>query len=107
MRFVYWAAVGIAAAICAAFAVSNRLSVSLDLWPLPFVVAQPLYLLVFAALLTGFVIGAITAWIGGRRRRRELRRGRRRIAALESELAAAQARLDNRDVDMHPVATRN
>ena len=88
MRIVYWVLVAVAAAICGAFAISNRLVVSLALWPLPLAVALPLYLLVFAALLIGFLAGAIAAWRGGRHRRRELRRSRRRIGALESELTA-------------------
>ena len=90
MRLVYWLLIAAAAAICAAFAISNRPVVALALWPLPFAIALPLYLLVFAALLIGFVVGAIAAWLGGRHRRRELRRSRRRIRALEGELAASQ-----------------
>jgi lipopolysaccharide assembly protein A len=93
MWVVYWLLVAVAAAICAIFAIANRPPVSLDLWPLPFVVALPLYLLVFAALLTGFVVGALAAWIRARHRRRELRRDRRRITALENELAQLRARL--------------
>jgi len=88
MRFAYWLAIPVAAVICGAFAISNRTTVSLALWPLPFALVLPLYLLVFAALLIGFVAGAIAAWVAGRHRRRQLRRCRRRIDALESEIAA-------------------
>jgi uncharacterized integral membrane protein len=101
MQIVYWLGISLAAAISAAFAVSNRFAVSLALWPLPFVVALPLYLLVFAALSTGFVAGSIAAWIGGRHRRRRLRDFRRRIGVLEKELAAQP---DNRDVPPEPGA---
>jgi lipopolysaccharide assembly protein A len=103
MRLVYWVLIAAAAAICAAFAISNRPVVSLALWPLPFAIALPLYLLVFAALLIGFVLGAITAWLGGRHRRRELRRSRRRIGALEGELAASQPELGNSASSPRPV----
>jgi Lipopolysaccharide assembly protein A domain len=105
MRIVYWVGIPVAAAICGAFAISNRLVVSLALWPLPFVVVLPLYLLVFAALLSGFVVGATAAWIGGRHRRRGLRDCRRRIGALERELAAVQP--GNRDVPARPLPTGN
>jgi putative membrane protein len=80
------------------FAISNRETVSLTLWPLPFLVDLPLYLVFFLSLLLGFLIGATTAWIAGSRVRRELRRRRRRIEALERELAATQAELENRPV---------
>jgi uncharacterized integral membrane protein len=105
MRIVYWLGIPVAAAICGTFAISNRDPVSLALWPLPFVVGLPLYLLAFAALLTGFVVGAIAVWIGGRHRRRRLRDCRRRITALERELAAAQP--VGRDVSPSPSPAGN
>jgi membrane protein DedA with SNARE-associated domain len=65
--------------------------VSVGLWPLPALVDLPLYLVILAALLVGFVAGELVGWIGGWHWRREARRGRERIAALEREVAAAQA----------------
>ena len=47
----------------------------------------------FLMLLAGFVVGAAAVWIAGRRLRRELRRRRRRVYALERELAATQSLL--------------
>ena len=85
----------IAAIVLILFAVSNRGSVSLGLWPLPFLVELPLYLLFFLSLILGFLVGACVAWIAGGRGRSELRRRRRRIEALERELAATQAQLQN------------
>ena len=93
MKAVYWAATLIAAALLIPFALSNREPISLGLWPLPFFVDLPLYLLVLSLLLAGFVIGAAATWIGGRRKRRELRRGRRRVEALERELTTARSQL--------------
>lgn len=93
MKLLFWIVVALVAAALALFAASNRESAALALWPLPFAVELPLYLAILAAVLTGFVAGALTAWIAGRRGRRELRRRGRRIAALERELAATQARL--------------
>jgi lipopolysaccharide assembly protein A len=96
MRVLYWAAVAVAAVVLMLFAVSNRGAVSLGLWPLPFGVELPLYLLALGALFAGFLIGVIGGWLAGHGRRVELRRSRRRIAALERELATTQAQLDNR-----------
>ena len=94
MRMVYWAVTAVAALVCSLFAVSNRDIVALGLWPLPFAIDAPLYLLVFMVLLIGFVVGALAVWIGGRQRRRALRRCRRRVDALERELAATQSHLE-------------
>jgi putative membrane protein len=93
MRAVYWAVTPAVAAVLSLFAASNREAVSLGLWPLPFLVGVPLYLVVFGAAIVGFLTGALAAWVGGAHRRRELRRCRRRSDALARELAAAQSQL--------------
>jgi uncharacterized integral membrane protein len=93
MKFVFWLVTAVAAVGLALFAASNRQIVSLGLWPLPFVLELPLYLVVLVSLVTGFAVGALAAWSGGARSRRERRRRGRRIAALERELAATQAQL--------------
>jgi len=93
MKFVFWIFVLIVAFVLALFAVSNRETVALGLWPVPFLVEIPLYVAVLAALAVGFLIGEFAAWIAGRRWRREARRHARRIASLEGELRATQAQL--------------
>ena len=93
MRAVYWKGVIVAAALVSLFAASNRETVSLGLWPLPFLAGAPLYLVVLAALFFGFAAGVVTAWIRGRRRRRQLRDCRRQNEALARELAATQSQL--------------
>jgi len=91
MKAVYWALTLLAVILLIPFAVSNRAPVSLGFWPLPFLVALPLYLLVLSLLLLSFVIGAAAAWLAGRHVRRELRRRRRRVEALERELLATRS----------------
>jgi uncharacterized integral membrane protein len=91
MKAVYWAATLVAVGLLIPFAVSNRAPISLGLWPLPFLVDLPLYLLVLLLLLVGFVIGVGVAWLAGGRTRRESRRRRRRVEALERELVATRS----------------
>jgi uncharacterized integral membrane protein len=93
MRGVYWGGVIIIAALVALFAASNRETVSLELWPLPFRVESRLFFVVLASVFIGFAVGAIAVWLRGSRRRRELRESRRQNAALARELATTQARL--------------
>jgi putative membrane protein len=93
MRAAFWLFVLVVAAALALFAASNRESVTLGLWPLPFLIELPLYLLVLTALVLGFIFGQFTAWVAAGRWRREVRRRGRYIAALERELNATQARL--------------
>jgi len=102
VRVVYWLLTLLAALLVILFAVSNRQPAVLGLWPLPFLLQLPLYLLALLSLLAGFVGGAIITRIATHHTRRELRRSRRRIAALERELAATQAQLDN---PQHPAGS--
>jgi lipopolysaccharide assembly protein A len=93
VRAVYWAWVIVGGAVAALFAASNRETVALALWPLPFLAQSPLYLVVLVSVAFGFAIGAVAAWIRGRRRRRLLRECRRQNEALARELASTQAQL--------------
>lgn len=59
------------------FAVSNRATLTLRLWPLPYEIDMPVYALVLGAGFVGFLIGATVAWIAGARsRRRAIERAR-------------------------------
>jgi len=96
MRFLSWIVLALVAVVLVLFAVSNRETVSVGLWPLPVLVDLPLYLVLLGTLIFGFVAGELTAWVRGWRRRREARRNRVRIVQLEREVAAAQvARADH------------
>jgi lipopolysaccharide assembly protein A len=92
MKFLWWIALAVVALVLILFAVSNRESVSVGLWPLPDFVELPLYLLVLGTLIIGFFFGELVAWASGWRWRREARRSRERIALLERELDAERAR---------------
>jgi len=93
MKILFWIFVLLVALVLALFAVSNRESVTLGLWPVPFLVEIPLYVAMLAALGVGFVLGELAAWVAGRHPRREARRQRRQLASLEGELRATQAQL--------------
>ena len=93
MRAVYWAVIFALGAVMSLFAASNREAVSLGLWPLPFLVGIPLYLVVFGVGIVSFLTGAFAVWIAGVRRRRELKRCRRHSEALARELASTRSQL--------------
>ena len=94
---VFWSVTLIAAAVLVPFAIANRATVSLGLWPLPFLLEVPVYLLVLLTLLAGFCIGAAYVRIAGHWSRREIRRRRRRVEALEREAGATQRLADQND----------
>lgn len=76
------------------FAVANRQPVALELWPLPWSVALPVYLVVLGALALGLVVGAaavsMSLLAAGRRAALE----KRRAESLARQLAAARATPD-------------
>ena len=98
MKILYRAGLVVIAIFLILFAVSNRDTVSVGLWPLPFLVDVPLYMLSFLSLAIGALIGVATAWIAGHRKRRELSVRGRRIGALERELMATQSQLQDQSV---------
>ena len=95
MRILYRAVVLVIAIFLILFAVSNRETVPIGFWPLPFLADVPLYLLCFLSLVAGALVGLAAAWMGGHGKRRELGARRRRIEALERELTATQARIED------------
>ena len=68
------------------FSVNNRGPVSVDLWPLRYEAALPLFLVVLGSLVVGFLLGLFMEWIFEGRHRAELLAERRRSAASEREL---------------------
>lgn len=103
MKLVHWLVTAPLALLLVVFAVSNRESVTVTLWPLPATLDAPLYLVVLLVLLAGFLVGQLVAWINGAGWRREARRRARRIESLERELAATQAQLPKNELSHLPL----
>ena len=87
MRYLSWIITIPIALVIVSFAVSNRDSVDLALWPLPFEITVPLYVAVLTALVLGFLAGGLVAWGADRRYRVAARVRGRKAAQLERELA--------------------
>lgn len=87
MRFLRGLIGAVLLVLMVVFAVANRQTVTINTDPLPFAVDLPLYLLVFATLFAGLVLGVLAgkwnAWAAGRRRRAKQQ--------AEARSAAAQA----------------
>jgi uncharacterized integral membrane protein len=77
------------------FSITNRQSVALDLWPLPLAVDVPLYAVVIATAVIGFIAGGIVAWFSGGRARRRARQESRRAHNLEKDLTTLNERTDD------------
>lgn len=90
-KLLFWIVVTPLAAAVVVFSVNNRSEVILDLWPLDFAAAPvPLFAVVLAALLAGFLAGGFVAWISAAKVRKRARSERRRADTAERELGEAK-----------------
>lgn len=92
MKVVTWIVGAPLAAVAVVFSVANRGVTRIDLWPLPFSVDAPVYLLVLGALVVGLLVGALMAWLSAGRLRARLRERNGRVAELEREAALMASR---------------
>ena len=92
MRYVSWIITVPIILLIVLFALSNRETVTLALWPLPFVLDLPVYLAVLVPAAVGFVIGGSVAWASAARARKEVKRRRSQVAELSEEVVRARKR---------------
>ncbi|MFQ5765459.1 MAG: lipopolysaccharide assembly protein LapA domain-containing protein [Rhodospirillales bacterium] len=94
-KLLFWiVAVPLAAAIVV-FSVNNRTDVVLDLWPLDMVTAPlPVFAVVLASGLAGFIAGGLVAWMSAGKARTRARAEARRAEEAERARATAEERLE-------------
>lgn len=87
----------IVGALVILFAISNRTTVVLDIWPLPFQLPAPFYVPVLAAAFLGFLGGAVVAWFSAGTVRRRARTATRKATGLEKDLEKLKEKIDELD----------
>jgi len=85
-------------------AVSNPQRVDLLLWPLPYDLKLPLYLLIVGLLFVGVVAGLGLGWWAGRHHRRRARRHGNEAQRLDRENARLRGELDQHRAAAAPAA---
>lgn len=70
-------------ALVVLFAVANRQTALVSLWPLPFEIATPVFFLALAPLALGVLLGGVAAWLAGGRSRKLARERGRQIKVME------------------------
>lgn len=74
--------------VVVSFAVSNRQTVDMALWPLPETINVQLFWVFLFGLVVGAILGGLGAWLGGMGKRRDRRLLRRKAEDLEGQLQA-------------------
>jgi len=77
------------------FSVSNRSSIDIELWPLPYSLPLPFYVVVLAAALLGFLGGSIITWFSAGRSRRKARFASRKASGLEKDLEKLKQKIED------------
>ena len=73
--------------VIVAFAIANRTPVAVSLAPLPIVTELPVYGVFLLGLVVGGLIGGLAVWLSGIPERRQVRRMRNKVWALENQMA--------------------
>ncbi len=97
-RLISWVLTLPIGVVVIALAVANRKPVTLALDPFKpdnpaFSVPVPLFLVVFAALFVGVILGGATVWLAQGRHRKAARVGRREAERLEAEKTRLSAQV--------------
>lgn len=87
MKHVSWIVTVPLMAVLVVFAVVNRQSVTLDLWPLDMSLRLPLFILILGSLFVGLLVGGSAVWLSAGATRRRARAAEHRAAEHEREIA--------------------
>lgn len=99
MKYLSWIITLPLIAVAVIFSVNHRQPVEIDLWPLPFAIEPPVYLVVLLAVFIGFLLGGSIDWWSQGRNRRTARWRRYRIEELEREVAFLKRKLEKAQSD--------
>lgn len=92
LRFFFFLLIAV---LFAGFAIANRDVISLNLFPLPYELRLPQFLLALLCFALGAVIGRLAMGFAPMRMKRLIRLERQRIEALEHELALTRQKKQN------------
>ena len=97
------------AAVIVVFAVANRQSVTVSFDPFSsaapaYAATLPLFIIIFAVLILGVIVGGIAAWIGQHKWRRSARRLEGEVRALHDEMGSIRRRFGTTEKPAPPPA---
>jgi uncharacterized integral membrane protein len=90
MKLISWLITAALIFLAMAFALSNRQSVNVSMWPLNVAIQAPLFLLSLGTLFFGMLIGAVIGWLSSLPHRAQARRLRNDIASLHEQIEDLQ-----------------
>lgn len=98
-RIISWIVMIPFALVVIVFSAVNRELVTINLWPLPHELTVPMFTLILAVFIFGFLMGGVIAWLSAGKTRVNARQLRHRAEKAERELRSLSNTLDNRGRD--------
>ncbi len=92
-RLLFWILAVFAGLVFIVFAIHNFHGVAVNLWPAPWQITLPAFLVVFIAIFIGLLAGAGIAWAALGPTRRKARERRREVKRLSNDLTEARKSL--------------
>ncbi len=89
MKLIGKILLGVVALCIVVFALANRQTVTLSLWPLPVEILLPRYVAVLGGVVAGLLLGGAMMWLPRWRLRRRVRTSERRADRLEQAAETA------------------
>ena len=90
--------------VIVAFAIANRTPVEVSFAPFPVLLELPVYGVFLFGLVLGGLLGGIVVWLGGHGYRRDARRMRNKVWALENQVAALKQQERSAQAASYPPA---
>ena len=81
------------------FAMANRATVNVNLWPLDYALEAPVFALVLISVIAGLALGGMVSWMAAAGRRREARATARDLVAERREAARLRETLKRLEDD--------
>jgi len=89
------------------FSAVNQEPVTLNMWPLPLEATVPVFTVVLAVFIFGFLLGAFVAWLSGAGSRRRARNAQWRAETAERELRSLNNKLQDRERELDDARTKS
>ncbi|WP_025897324.1 LapA family protein [Sneathiella glossodoripedis] len=100
MKLISWIFIAALALVVIILSVGNKAPVVFSLYPLPFEMELPLYILILAGAFIGVLLGSVRTWIADGKARSENRAHKQEVLRLKAELAKLEAQQsENRSTD--------
>jgi len=97
VKYISWGFIALLCLIVVTLSIGNRDAVTFSLFPLPFVMDIPLFILILAGAFIGVLLGSLRTWMADGKARRESRHNKQEAARLKGEIARLERKIAEKD----------